>query len=176
MIKLNLLPPEEKTSIIERINLLKIIKMGSFSLFFLLIFLLLLASIWWYLSIQLESADSILKSGEATPQGKALGEFKKEVDQANKLLKSFDSLQTQIINYSFALQKLTEIVPAGINFKSLSISNKDIKLEGHADTREILVSFKDVLESSQYFEKINSPLSNFLKQKDISFSFSFQIK
>lgn len=176
MITLNILPPEEKEIIATQQALRKILVMGSLSLVFILIFLLLLSSIWLLLTVQLKSTEAIFKEAEASAQGKAFQELRKEINKINQQLQNVDQLQNKTRNYSFVLERLTELVPPGIRFKNIFINENDIFLKGHATTREALISFKDVLEKSPYFEEIKSPLSNFLKQREIEFSFSFKIK
>lgn len=176
MITLNLLPIQEKEEIASRKILRKAFIWGISGLLFVLVFLLLLASIWWYLMIELKSADEILKQVEANPQNTAFNEFKKEVDEINRKLKYFNQLQTETKNYPFYLEKLSNLKQDGITFKRLAINQDKVILDGHALTRETLLSFKDTLAASSDFEKLDAPLSNFLKQSDIDFSFSFQIR
>lgn len=176
MIKLNLLPPQEKGEIASRRALRKAFGWGILSLFFVFVFLLLLSSVWWYLLIQLKSAEDILKQVETSPQSVAFKEFKKEVDDINRQLKYLDQLQAETKNYPFYLEKLTSLTKEGIKFKNISIEQDKIVIEGHALTRENLLSLKEALAASPYFEKLDIPLSNFLRQNEIDFSFSFQIK
>jgi len=176
MIKLNLLPPEEKSKIASRLALRQYLVWGTFSLVFVLIFLILISSIWWYLSIQLNSIGAISKEIEASPQTKALRELKKEIIAINKNLASFDKLEVATPHYSAPIEKLINLAPAGIRFKSISVSEKKIVLSGRAANREILLSFRDVLNGSGEFLNLDAPLSNFLKQNNIDFTFSFEIK
>jgi hypothetical protein len=176
MVTLNLLPPREKEKIASRRALRKAVIFGFSSLFLVVIFLAFLSSVWWYLLIQLRSAEDILKQFEANPQNTAFREFKKEVDEINRELKYIDQLQAETKNYPLYLEKLADLKKEGIKFKRLAVGEDKIILDGYAPTREVLLSFKDVLAASPYFEKLETPLSNFLKQTEIDFSFSFQIK
>lgn len=177
MILLNLLPPEEKKIITSHQALRRILIWGSFSLILILTFLALLSSVWWFLLIQLSSIEKNAKEIEASAQGRAFQEFKKEVNKINQTLQHFDNLYQATKIYSLALENLSQSVPpTGLKFRKISINQNEVVLEGYAESREVLLSFKEVLERSLYFEKINSPLSNFLKQYNINFSFNFQIK
>ena len=48
-------------------------------------------------------------------------------------------------------------------------------IAGHADERANVLEIKDKLEESDVFKDINSPLSNIVKERDISFIFNFSI-
>ena len=176
MIELNLLPPEEKELIAGQRNMQRALRLGGFGLFFVLIFLALLASIWLYLSVQLKVIEQVFEKIQNSQTVVELNKFKSEMTQANKKLADYENLGKGIKNYSAALEKLISLAPPGIKFNNLSLKEDNISLEGHADKREILLSFKDALEKSSAFDHINSPLSNFLKQSDIDFSFTLQIK
>ena len=91
-------------------------------------------------------------------------------------LLSFDKLQIQGKQYSFYWQKLTESAISGITLKHVLINDTKVVIEGRAATREILLSFKDALKNSAYFQNLNIPLSNFLKQNNIDFSLTFELK
>jgi Tfp pilus assembly protein PilN len=176
MIKLNLLPPEEKKEIAGQKDFRKVLARGSFSLALVLVFLAILASIWLYLLIQLRSVQEIASELEANPQNQTFQDIKKEIDGINKKMQAFDKLESQRKEYSFYLQKLSELVNPGIVFRSVNFVGSKVSLSGQASTREVLLSLKSALESSPYFQNINAPLSNFLKQNNIGFSFSFELK
>jgi len=176
MIEFNLLPPEEKAEINSQKDFKKVLVWGSFSLIFVLIFLAMLSSIWLYLLIQLNSIQSIVNEMEASSQNKTFNDIKKEIDDANQRMQSFDKLQIQGKQYSFYWQKLTESAISGITLKHALINDTKVVIEGRAATREILLSFKDALKNSAYFQNLNIPLSNFLKQNNIDFSLTFELK
>ena len=74
--------------------------------------------------------------------------------------------------------KIMEVKPAGISLDdfSYSLQSEEIILGGNAALREDLVNFQDVLESLEFTEKIESPLSNILKRENIDFSISLYLK
>jgi Tfp pilus assembly protein PilN len=176
MIELNLLPPEEKQEIAGQKAFRKALISGSLSLIFVLIFLAILSSIWLYSLIQLRSIQGIAKELEATPQNQAFGDIKKQIDDINQKLQSFSKLKSQEKDYSFYLEKLIELANPSIKFSSVSFDGSKVSLSGQALTREALLAFKDALGGSSFFQNINTPLSNFLKQNNIDFTFSFELK
>ncbi len=176
MITLNLLPPQEKTEIERRKNLSRVLKWGSLGFIFILAFLVLLSSVWIFLLVQLGSAESIYEKLQANPQSKAFQDFQNEIGQLNKKMKDLDRLGGQIFKYSPPLKALSELTAPGIKFTNISISQKNIVLEGQAQNRDLLLSFQDALAKSAYFEKLDAPISNLFKQENIDFSFNFWFK
>ncbi|MFH0852676.1 MAG: PilN domain-containing protein [bacterium] len=176
MIKLNLLPPDEKKEIASRNALRRIIAFGSGTLFFIFIFLMLLGSVWLYLSIQLNSIGDLLAKAETNPESQSVQEIKKEVEGINSRLQYLNKLQGQENDYSEKLAKISELIPAGIILKNISATDKKISLQGNAASREALLLFEGALNTSPDFKNLDSPLSNFLKETDIEFTFMFEIK
>ncbi len=176
MINLNILPPEEKNAIASQKLRRQIVILNSYALISILTFLVLLSSIWLFLLVQLKSIEKIFAEAQTSPQGKAFEEFKKEIGRINQSFQYFDQLRDQRVIHSVCFERLIQILPSGVRFNSVSVSQDQVALEGYAATRESLMLFKDSLEKSQYFEEVESPLSNFLKQRDINFSFRFKIK
>ena len=176
MIKLNLLPPEEKQEIAGQKAFRRTLAGGFSGLAFVLIFLAILGSTWFYSLIQLRSIQEIVSELEASPQNQIFRDIKKEIDGINQKMQAFDKLKSQENDYSFYLQRLTELVNPGIKFNSVRLDGTKVSLSGRSSTREALLSFKSALESSADFQNVNAPLSNFLKQNDIDFTFSFELK
>jgi Tfp pilus assembly protein PilN len=176
MIGLNILPPEEKKEILSQKTLRQVLTWGSSGLIIVLAFLALLASIWLYSYIQLNSIQEIVSELEASPQNQNFKDIKKEIDGMNQQLQSFSKLQSQEKDYSFYLEKLTDLANPGIKLNSVSFDASKVNVSGQATTRDVLLTFKSALEGSSYFQNVNTPLSNFLKQTNIGFTFSFELK
>lgn len=68
--------------------------------------------------------------------------------------------------------KISSIHINEILYRFADKANTTVTLSGVSDTRDSLVSFVKKLESSGSFKSINLPVSNFTKDKDISFSLS----
>ncbi len=174
MITLNLLPPEEKQKIESAQAQRKILVSGGAGLILVLIFLAFLSSIWLFLAIQQNSADLIYKNIQAGPQSEAFKKIEDKVSQINERLSYSEKLENNSRHYSSVLEKLTELASQDIKFISFSVSQNKISLSGFAASRESLLAFKDSLSRSPYFDKVDMPLV--LKQSDINFSVSFEIK
>ncbi len=176
MITLNLLPPDEKQKIESAQAQRKILSLGGAALILILVFLALLSFIWLFLAIQKNSADLIYKNIQANSQSEAFKNFESEAKKLNEKLSRADALVESSNHYSAALKKLTELAPQDIKFVTFSASQNKVNLEGFAASRDSLMAFKDSLSQSLYFDKVDMPLSNFLKQTNIDFFVSFEIK
>jgi len=174
MITLNLLPPEERQKIESAQAQRKILGVGGACLFLIMVFLAFLSLIWLHLTIQQNSADSVYKNIQTSSQSEAFKNFEDEINQINGKLNYLDALENGSRHYSFALEKLTELVSQDIKFTSFSVSQNKISLSGFAASRESLLAFKDSLSRSPYFDKVDMPFV--LKQTDIDFFVSFEIK
>ncbi|MBM3205982.1 hypothetical protein FJZ41_04005 [Candidatus Shapirobacteria bacterium] len=176
MIEFNLLPPEEKAEIASQKNFKKIMAGGFFGLLCAMAFLAVLASVWLYSLIQLRSIQGIAKELEANPQNQVFRDIKNEIDGINQKMLAFDKLKSQEKDYSFYMQELAGLTKPGIEFKNVKFDGEKVSLSGRATSREALLAFKSSLEGSSDFKNVNAPLSNFLKQNDIDFTFSFELK
>lgn len=77
---------------------------------------------------------------------------------------------------SFVLAKLFSRISQGISLSSISVgragANGTISISGIATTRDTLVSFSKTLEGEAFFKKVELPVSNFTRGKDVPFTMS----
>lgn len=177
MIKLNLLPPQEKEVLaLERIQRW-IVLYGSAIFGILLIFVSLLTIIWIFITIQLKSVTSNLDSIQSSFKGQDLITQQTAVASLNSYLEKIDAIQKNQKNYSNLIIFLAGIIPAGVRLDTLSLNEQnEVSLNGFAQRRELVVSLKDALEKSELFSNIESPLSNLVKETDINFYFKFKLQ
>jgi Tfp pilus assembly protein PilN len=178
MIKLNLLPPEEKTSLqTERIfSCLFYYCKRIFAI--LIIFILALAGIWIFLRIQIEKEENALAKLEKSNFSQEIKSFEKEIEAANKAIAQLETIQKESILYSKILEDLSLTTADNIQLSGFIFDKKTNKgsLSGYALERESFISFKNSLEKSAYFSEINSPVSNLVKSADNNFVISFSLK
>jgi|GEM_PF-5477395 len=70
------------------------------------------------------------------------------------------------------LSTIDHAAPGGVTFRSLNLSlaSHQLTLNGHADTRDTLISFQQALSALPSLSKVNSPITNLLKHDNIDFS------
>ena len=143
---------------------------------FLLIFTLLLTSTYFYLSILLKAQNNSIEVRKQDERIQLLAELETRIRQANQQVSRIHLKQKDLILWTPILEELAEITPSGIYLTNFSYqaSTGEINLNGWANTRNNLLLFQKSLEESSFFEEIEAPLSNLIKQTGIDFSFSFK--
>ena len=176
MIRLNLLPPQEKKRLeLTKFNSLLAFLTVWFSVF-LIIFVLLLLSAFFSLSILLQEQRKLIEIRQSDPKTQYLLEIEEKIKQTNQIIKQVQLKQSEIILWTPLLEEISEIVPSGIYLNNFSFrtAKNQISLNGWANYRENLLGFQKSLEESSFFEEIEAPLANLIKQKDIDFNFTFK--
>ncbi len=176
MIKLNLLPPQEKENLKhERISRW-IVFYGVSILGILIIFTALLGAILLYINIQLQAQNKEFSSLQTSLKGTDLKLQQDEIAVFNQELRTITRLQNGQEKYSYFLASLAGLIPAGVRLDTLSGDKNDqIILYGNAQTRNQVIALRDALAQSKLFSDVESPLSNLVKQTDINFYFKFKI-
>ncbi|MBU2036666.1 PilN domain-containing protein [Patescibacteria group bacterium] len=177
MIKLNLLPPDEK----EQLNLDRlrrwVVFYGSGLLCSLSVFIFLLIVIWFSLFIQLKSLGESLDIAQRSQQGQDLKAHQDLIKELNVKIEKLGQSEKDRQNYSLIFLALAKIMPAGTRIERLSLDEKNqMVIAGYAQKRENLLDLKASLEKSALFTDIESPLTNLIKQTDIAFSFTLTVK
>jgi len=178
MLELNLLPSQEKKEV-ELANLSRLV--ASLSVWFLvslIIFALLLASTFFYLSILLRAQNRLIEIRQNDPKTQRLVEIEGKIQQANRRINQIYLKQNDLILWIPLLEEIANLTPGGVYLTNFSyqLAENQIYLRGWANTRDNLLSFQNLLEESPFFVEIEAPLSNLLKQNDIDFSFTLYLK
>ncbi len=99
----------------------------------------------------------------------------KDLDNKLKLIEDAEKnkylISQKIIN-EILLQKMPDIKIHQINFENTVSDGKKVNIQGVAPNRERLLLFRLALEDSIAFEKVDLPISNFVKGSDIEFFLS----
>ncbi len=177
MIELNLLPPPEK----ELLNLDQaqrwLVFYGGAIVLLILGFVTLLGLVWFFILIQLKTYTLTIKNTESSFQGQSIEHQKSLIADFNQNLGKIDRTQQEHKFYSSVLAELANSMPAGARLEGLAIDETDlVTLSGFASKRSDVLLLKQVLEKSDSFTNVESPLSNLTKQTDINFSFKLKIK
>lgn len=94
-----------------------------------------------------------------------------EVRAINGYLRKVES-QLPAANWSEILLSITELAPPDVRITSIrGEADGTIHVIGSALTRDSMLAMRTALEASPDFGKIDSPLSNLLQQRDVSFEF-----
>ncbi len=94
---------------------------------------------------------------------------------ANKIEKSLDK-QYKFSNF---LEELIKLTPRGLVINALETaadSPGSIKIIGLAKERDGFLKFKENLEKSEFCERVDSPLSNYVEPENLNFELSVKLK
>jgi uncharacterized membrane protein len=176
MIRLNLLPIEEKKKIKLEFLQCNIIFFGSFLVLLILILVLILSGSLIFLNFKLRSIgqETMLEQSKIV-QTETVKSIEKKVKELNLQLTDLDKI---IKNQSNFYNILLDIVPellSKVDVYTIDIEKetKIIAITGYSATRENLQLIKKTLESSTRYKNIDFPISNLTNPKDINFRFSF---
>ncbi len=114
-------------------------------------------------SLQLKEADEVV------------GTIKKTNEQLRTLFSASSSFKTSEIVERALKAKNSFIHITDIEYIETKIGSSTLQLRGIADRRESLREFVTTLESIESFEKVELPVSNFAKDRDIDFSVTIRL-
>lgn len=108
-----------------------------------------------------------------------------ELAESNKIIKTLKGQNKNVI-YSDIISQIIHQKPSGLTINSFNVVTVnssstvpvDVSLQGKASTRDALIKFKNNVEASAFVTKVDLPISDLAKNKDLSFSMkiSFAIK
>ncbi|NTU69764.1 PilN domain-containing protein [bacterium] len=163
MVKLNLLPPEERTK-------KQVINENRTALFLSVLIILLLSGFTAYLFILKASAGSEISSieEEITAQNKTNLKYKDIEDTVaslNKNIKLLDSLKNSNIKWSNILNDLRNRIPQEIKISEISVTIEgentkvqgatSITVKGQSAVLFSIAKFKESLSGSSYFDYVD---------------------
>ncbi len=177
MIKLNLLPPQQKEELrLVEFNRLLVSFAFRFSIV-LVIFILLLISSYFCLLIIIRAQNNLIEVRQNDEKAQYQAEVEQRIEQINQEVGKISVKQDKLIIWTPILERLSKITPRGlylINF-SYQASNNKVSLTGWAENRDKLLRFEKLLKETPYFGEVEAPLSNLIKQTDINFSFIIKV-
>jgi hypothetical protein len=182
---LNLLPQQNKAEIQKEYTLRKIV-MTLVLLFVVLVASLLLLAPSYLLSKirereatdqltytkdlleqKFESENITKEMASAISYAQALRPFKKGTSPY-EIIRIFENKPSSI--------KITQISYTAAMIAGDSPMPASISLEGKAENRESLTAFGKLIEGRSEFSAVNIPVSNFVKERDITFSMTVTLK
>lgn len=110
-----------------------------------------------------------------------------DISSTTSFIKSFNT-KIGIINDSLEYPKYVPLIDeilskktnsirlSGIHYSVNSSTSGSITLEGIGDTRESLVAFSESLKTVEHFKKVDLPISNLAKDKNIGFTISISVE
>ena len=115
------------------------------------------------------------KNEPPTLADRNLSETVTDLDRKLKLVESAAAgryLVSQRVIRAITLRKMSDIQITRIAFENSPVNGKQVDLSGLAPSRERLLLFRQALENDTAFQKVDLPISNFVKGSNIQFSLS----
>jgi len=178
---INLLPLKEKEELkIER-NRKLVIVLGNVVVIFLVCLFLILFSLKFYILGEIVSQKTFLDDVEKKYQNKDILFLKQTVEEYNTILTKVNSFYKKEIYFSNAIEIVLGVSkPDDLYLTSISMNREGDKIKinfsGISETRDSLLVFKNNIENVSLLENIYFPPSNWIKSKDINFSFTLDYK
>lgn len=176
----NLLPENLREGIKKDYNLRKVVLVLIFLIFVQAAFLIFLFPTWLI---------SGYKERDSAGRGEEMNKYLSSLNIASttssiksinsKLLVIDKSLRyPEIIPFinNILSKKTGSIVVTDIIYTATDAKNAQISMQGISTTRESLLSFVKSLEALGLFKSVDLPISNFTKDKDLSFSLNITIE
>jgi len=178
---INLLPKEQKKALKHEYEI-RLFSVICLAVAILGIFatILILPSYFFSNSKEVLVEKSLEDFNRDNPEIK-VADLDKVYTDINSKLKTLDSSWPNDILIDETFKDLLSTVPKGITvtqflYNENADGGKLFEIHGQASDREVLQSFKTVLEQDARFKDIVLPISNFVKKTNIDFVLSFALK
>ncbi len=102
----------------------------------------------------------------------------KEVIEINKTLIKLEKIQEQFSPITPLIPEITNAVPEGVVLSILNINkeNKSILLSGNAETRDDLLLLGNQLETIEWIQNADIPISQLTKKENVQFAINAKMK
>jgi type IV pilus assembly protein PilN len=133
-----------------------------------LIFLMLIAGVYFYFEYaihsaqeQIDSLDEFLASEEVDANRRLVAEKKQEINELKRhsaALKSFlENIQRKDIIGTEYINQLTSAIPQGLFFESITLTTEQIHIQGTAPNRQIIAEYLNNMQALELFQDVHVP-------------------
>ncbi len=189
---INLLPPFQKQELKDDQLRIKILWMLILALAAFLFFMAIVFGLHLYGSSKTKALLSVISAKEQIIKDPKFQESKQVIDATNQNLYKIYQTKNEQTSVSAVLEKLALLVPSPIYLTSFSFQNSfkevqnpktkivekeflaNIKIEGVAQTREVLFLFKRVLSQEPSFQAVYFSPSSWMEPNNANFSAEFK--
>lgn len=175
-IRINLLPPYRKEEILQSKRIKTVVKLEVLASFVGIIFFVFLMAFAYILRLNLLSVSNDLELKNNQEKYERIKYLDDEFSRANSELSEAIKIKKDQLYWSKLFERLSEKTLDGIEMTDLSTKDYAIFLVGKANSRDVLISFKEGLEKEECFSNVNLPLSNLVSKDNVDFQMDFKIK
>ncbi|GEM_PF-2736322 len=172
MLNLNLLPPDEKTNLAYEFRTRAVLRVGWLLLACLFIAATLFLPTMFLLSFQKTEVARILELERLREEQSGIRDEMARVKAVNREADVVIQNLTTRRTSSGLLQDLFGSIPAGISLSDVTYtsSSNALSIAGFSPTRALFLSFLDSLRKDARVAEVASPVSNVIRDTDITFS------
>jgi len=148
-------------------------------LFFGIIYLLAFGAVYFYFTQLISQSDSVLQTLSLKPLPiVSMGDLEDKAKLFNERITLWQTIQKESMNPTSYITQIEKKLSAGINLTKIGwpTPSEPITVGGFADNREALLSFKDNLTNSNFWQKIELPPSALGLSENINFIFNLYPK
>jgi len=176
MLRINLLPPQQKKRLELKALYQNIISSG-FILFLLILFLIVfLAGFLIFLNFRYRVIENrITVEQSKIIQTQTVKEMEKKLKDLNRELEELGEIETGRSNLYSILDNISSNLLLGVRVYTLEVnrSSEMVTISGFSPSRENLLAIKKILETDSHYKNVDFPLSNLANPQNINFRFSF---
>jgi len=175
-IYLDLLPKNKKLEIKRKKQFLSALRQEFLFLLPLVFFIAILLNIWYLNYVQKAVLLGAKEVTRAQDKYKELSSYENKFKEVNNSSALLLKIKSGHLHWLKILEKMSDSTPDGIMITDLSTKNFRVYLLGKAKDRDLLLEFKNKLESNDCFDNVNLPLSNLVVKTDVDFQVDFLVK
>ena len=175
---INLLPWPEKEKIYKALFKRQAYTFGLTVIIILAGGAILILNTLAFLKIQTRELAQVLQAEVGTSETHSAQAVEENVKNLNAQLAKYKNFRAESVSATLVFSKIEELAPSGASLTTMLVdmANRKVILAGQADTRDDVMLMESRLKQSDFFERLESPLSNFLEKNNSRFSFTFYIK
>jgi hypothetical protein len=172
---LNFLPEEDKRAI-KKEYLRRLLVVGGI-FFFASVFtgIILLSSLLLFLDNQKDNLKRQLIVSEERLLRNRVENIILSAEELNTKIFLLNSGRENIKEKSGLIKIILGEKTDEIKINNLSFGKKKISIQGESENRQALLSFTEFLKNKKDFKKIENPISNFIKDKNIEFTLTIEL-
>lgn len=175
-LKINLLPPEKK-ELIRRVRNFRLLVFQCVQLGLLAVLVFVIVyGIQWALLFNQRSEGNDSEAGQRAIVAKQVAEYQETVSGMNRRIGQVEKMRAEHISWSRLLDRLEKLVPEKLFLNHVGTDNYAVSLSGQAETRDILLDFRDRLTRDDCMTDVQMPLSNLFVQQQVDFQMTFIFK
>lgn len=174
---INLLPPLEKEKIHSALLKKQVNSLGMLVITVLVGSSIFILNTMVFLKIQARELRQSLSSESLSAEAQEARSLEDTIKNLNALAAKYGRFKSDGVSATDIFSNIEALTPPGAGLTAMSVDalEKKIALSGQAETRDDVVALENRLKNSPFFERVESPLSNYLDKRDADFSFTFYI-